>query len=177
MFRGVIILAAALVVAGGALAQPKPGLDESAKAMIGAWELSNAARDKICTVTFSAAAVKVGYKITFAPDCAGLFPLVQNIAGWRYPQDDLLYWLDAQGKALVEFSEVEDGIFEAPTPGVGVLLLHNPAMAEPQAGENPEGAESPPGGEPPEPPELPDTPAPNSMPKNAPQSAPKSYGG
>ena len=165
MFRGVIILVAALVVSGGALAQPKPELDESAKAMIGAWELSNAARDKICTVTFSAAAVKIGYKLTFAPDCAGLFPLVQNIAGWRYPQDDLLYWLDAQGKALVEFSEVEDGIFEAPTPGVGVLLLHNPAMAQPDNNENPGGDEKPPdtgippGGETPAPPE---TPAPKS---------------
>ena len=170
MFRGVIILAAALVVSGGALAQPKPGLDESAKAMIGAWELSNAARDKICTVTFSAAAVKVGYKLTFAPDCAGLFPLVQNIAGWRYPQDDLLYLLDAQGKALVEFSEVEDGIFEAPTPGVGVLLLHNPAMAEPDNNENPPDTENPPADEAAPPQQVP-APAPQETP------APKSNGG
>jgi len=29
----------------------------------------------------------------------------------------------------VEFSEVEDGIFEAPTPGVGVLFLQNAAAA------------------------------------------------
>ena len=33
------------------------------------------------------------------------------------------------GKALVEFSEVEDGIYEAPTPGVGVLFLQNAAAA------------------------------------------------
>jgi hypothetical protein len=29
----------------------------------------------------------------------------------------------------VQFSEVEDSIFEAPTPGVGVLFLQNPAAA------------------------------------------------
>ena len=29
----------------------------------------------------------------------------------------------------MEFSEVEDGIFEAPTPGVGVLFLQNAAAA------------------------------------------------
>ena len=34
-----------------------------------------------------------------------------------------------KGKAIVEFSEVEDGIFEAPTPGVGVLFLQNAAAA------------------------------------------------
>ena len=32
---------------------------------------------------------------------------------------------------LVEFSEVEDRIYEAPTPGVGVLFLQNAAAAAP----------------------------------------------
>ncbi len=142
-----IVCVLALVAAGGAWAQTKPALNEAAQGVIGAWELSNAARDKICTVTFSATAVKVGYKLAFAPECAGLFPLVLNVVGWRYPDDDLLYLLDAQGKSLVEFSEVEDGIFEAPTPGVGVLILHNPATAEPDNTEPPPGAESPQGGD------------------------------
>jgi hypothetical protein len=37
--------------------------------------------------------------------------------------------VDARGRSLIEFSEVEDGIFEAPTPGVGVLFLQNAAAA------------------------------------------------
>ena len=45
------------------------------------------------------------------------------------PRNDLLYLLDARGRTLVEFSEVEDSIFEAPTPGVGVLFLQNAAAA------------------------------------------------
>ena len=142
-----IVCVLALVVAGGARAQPKHEINASAKAMIGPWEFSDAARSKVCTVTFSETAVKVGYKLAFAPECAALFPLVVNIAGWSYPDNDLLYLLDAQGKALVEFSEVEDGIFEAPTPGVGVLFLHNPEAAEPDNTENPPGSENPPAGD------------------------------
>jgi Protease inhibitor Inh len=170
MFRGVLFLAA-FVLAGAAAAQPTNELNESAKAMIGAWEFSDAARSKVCSVTFSDAAVKVGYKLTFDSACAVLFPVVSNVAGWRYPQDDLLYLLDADGKALVEFSEVEDGIFEAPTPGVGVLFLHNPATAEPDTPDSngqPGGLDNPLGNQPATPPE---TPAPQQAP------APKDDGG
>ena len=45
--------------------------------------------------------------------------------------NDLLHFIDAKGKALVEFSAVEDGIYEAPTPGVGVLFLQAAAAAGP----------------------------------------------
>ncbi len=119
-------------LAGAASAQA-PALNDAAQAMIGTWEFSNAERDKICSASFSGAATAVGYKVEFDPNCATLFPLVANIAGWKYPDNDLLYLLDAQGQALVEFSEVEDGIFEAPTPGLGVLFLQNPAAANPPA--------------------------------------------
>ena len=56
---------------------------------------------------------------------------MNQVAGWTFPDNDLLHLLDAQGKVLVEFSEVEDGIYEAPTPGVGVLFLQSPAAAGP----------------------------------------------
>ncbi len=95
--------------------------------MIGSWEFSNADRDKICTATFSSDLTPVGFKVEFDANCGSLFPLVNNIVGWKFPDNDLLYLLDAGGKALVEFSEVEDGIYEAPTPGVGVLFLQNAA--------------------------------------------------
>lgn len=178
MIRGVIIFVA-FVISGAALAQPKNEMNASAKAMIGAWEFSNAARTKICTVTFSGNAAKAGYRLKFDPACAALFPLVSNVAGWRYPEDDLLYLLDAKGEALVEFSEVEDGIFEAPTPGVGVLFLHNPALAEPETKEPEPDAESPPGGELPELPETPPqvAPAPQQAPPAQQPQAPKNDGG
>ena len=96
---------------------------------IGTWEFSNADRDKICTATFKSDPTAVGFKVEFDANCVDLFPLVADVVGWNFPDNDLLRLLDAQGKALVEFSEVEDGIYEAPTPGVGVLFLQNAAAA------------------------------------------------
>jgi hypothetical protein len=119
---------AAVCLSGVALAQPA-GLNESAKRLIGSWEFSNADRDRICTATFKSDPAPGGFKIEFDANCANLFPLVREIAAWKFPENDLLYMLDARGRTLVEFSEVEDSIFEAPTPGVGVLFLQNAAAA------------------------------------------------
>ena len=134
MNRRLFALATAVLpLCGLASAQTAPPLRESAKAMLGIWEFSNAERNKICTADFKSDPTAVGYKVTFDANCAALFPLVANIVGWKYQDNDLLYLLNAQGEALIEFSEVEDGQFEAPTPGLGVLFLQNPAAANPPA--------------------------------------------
>lgn len=132
----VALIAILVLLCGPARAQ-KPALNDSAQAMIGDWEFSNADRDKTCTVTFKSDRVAVGLKLAFDANCGNLFPLVRDIVGWKYPEDDLLYLLDAQGNALIEFSEVEDGIFEAPTPGLGVLFLQNAAAAGPPPAKQP----------------------------------------
>lgn len=124
-FVGLAVLLGAALPAHGAT------LGESAKALIGSWEFSNADRDKICTATFKPDPVRVGFKVDFDAKCAGQFPLVKEVAGWTFPDGDLLRLLDAQGRPLVEFSEVEDGIFEAPTAGIGILFLQNAASAGP----------------------------------------------
>jgi hypothetical protein len=118
----------AICIAGVAFAQPAT-LGESAQRMIGSWEFSNADRDRTCTATFNSDLSPAGYKIEFDANCVNLFPLVRDVAGWKFPDNDLLYLVDARGKSVVEFSEVEDGIFEAPTQGVGVLFLQNAAAA------------------------------------------------
>jgi len=130
--RRLILIGLAVMVAAPASAQTPATLGDSAKAMIGTWEFSNADRDKICTITLKPDPVPVGFKAEFDKNCGTLFPLVNDIAGWNFPENDLLRLLDAQGKSLVEFSEVEDGIYEAPTPGIGVLFLQNAAAAPPQ---------------------------------------------
>jgi hypothetical protein len=129
MARLAVIWFALLCATGAALAQAPATPGDSAKAMIGTWEFSNAERDKICTVTFKDDPAPVGFKLEFDKNCVVLFPLVSGVVGWNFPENDLLHLLDAQRRPLVEFSEVEDGIYEAPTPGVGVLFLQNPASA------------------------------------------------
>jgi hypothetical protein len=128
-----LILLCLFVLAKAAIAQSPPPLGDSAKSLLGDWEFSNAERNKICTATFKDRRTAVGYRVEFDANCANLFPLVRNIAGWTFPDDDLLRLVDAQGNTLVEFSEVESGIYEAPTPGVGVLFLQNAANAGPPA--------------------------------------------
>lgn len=99
--------------------------------MLGPWEFSNAERTKTCIATFKRDAGKVGFKVEFDANCANLFPLVKNIAGWRFPDGDDLFLFDGDGRPLAEFSEVETGLYEAPTPGVGVLFLQTPGVAGP----------------------------------------------
>ena len=125
----VAIALGAICVTGVALAQAPSPLGESAQRMIGSWEFSYADRDRTCTATFKGDRGPAGLKVEFDANCVNLFPLVRDVAAWKFPDNDLLYLLDAKGKSLVEFSEVEDGIFEAPTPGVGVLFLQNAAAA------------------------------------------------
>ena len=108
-----------------------PPLGDQATALLGSWEFSNANRDRRCTAVFTNAPVAGGYKVEFDANCVNLFPFIQNVAGWRFPDSDNLFLFDAGGNTLAEFSEVEAGMFEAPTPGVGVLFLQNAAAAAP----------------------------------------------
>jgi Protease inhibitor Inh len=137
MKRPLYIVVAAVLIHAAAWAQSPP-LGESAKGMIGTWEFSNAEHDKVCTLTFKNERAAVGFALSFDANCAALFPLTRDVAGWKFPDNDLLYLLDANGKALVEFSEAEDGIYEAPTPGLGVLLLQPPGAAAGTAALKPE---------------------------------------
>jgi len=128
--RPVRILFCAVAFAAAPVAAQTPAtFGDSAKGMLGSWEFSNADRDKVCTATFKSDRAAVGFKVEFNAGCIVLFPLVGNVVGWTFPDNDLLRLFDAQGRALAEFSEVEDGIYEAPTPGVGVLFLQNAAAA------------------------------------------------
>jgi hypothetical protein len=129
MIGRIALVALALVACGAAAAQTPSALGESAKGMIGTWEFSNADRDRICYATFKSDATPVGYKVEFDKNCLALFPIIADVAGWIFPENDLLRLVDAHKKTLVEFGEVEDNIYEAPTPGLGVLFLQNAASA------------------------------------------------
>jgi len=103
-----------------AIAQAPP------RTMPGSWEFSNADREKTCTITFRNDSAKVGKRLEFDPGCIKLFSFISEIVGWRLNDNDFLRLLDAQGNSVLEFSEVESGIFEAPKPGEGILFIQNP---------------------------------------------------
>lgn len=129
VFCRAIAFTAVVLNAGAALAQAPAG--EAAKMLGAAWEFSNADRDKTCTLTFKSEQATAGYKLEFDPNCAKLFPLVKDIESWKFADNDLLRLTDGKGKSLIEFSEVESGIFEAPTPGIGLLFLQAAGGAGP----------------------------------------------
>lgn len=125
----VTCLVGASLPAFPALAQP--AANEAAQAMVGNWEFSNAQRDKRCAVTFRIDAGAHGMKLEFDKNCANLFPFVNEIAGWSIAANDFLRLLDAKGKPVLEFSEVESALFEAPRPGEGILFIQSAAAAGP----------------------------------------------
>ena len=57
---------------------------------------------------------------------------MRDVAAWSLNEGDFLRLLDARGKPILDFSEVESGIFEAPKPGEGILFIQNASAAGPE---------------------------------------------
>lgn len=111
---------------------PANPLNDTAKSMAGAYEFSNADRDRRCTVDLKTdLAGAAGLKLEFDQACATVFPFVKDITGWTIDDSDFLRLNDAKGKPVLEMDEVEHGIFEVPRPGEGVLFLQSVAAVEP----------------------------------------------
>ena len=117
----IVVLALAGALAGARAQAP---LSDEVKAMAeGTWEFSNADRDKRCLLTFRTDPAATGMRLEFDRGCAGLFPFIKEIVGWSLTQNDFLRLLDAKGQSVLEFSEVESRIYEAPRPGEGILFI------------------------------------------------------
>lgn len=121
--RALASIVALLAIPGGACAQGAE-LSDDAKAMAGAWEISNADRDKICTVMFAPEPAPGGLRLEFAAACAETFELTKEVGAWRLDKDGL-HFVDAQGRALLDLDEVEKGIFEGMRPGGGRYFVQS----------------------------------------------------
>ena len=119
-------LAAIGLLAGLATAQAQT---DAAKAMVGAWELSNADRDRTCTVNFKLGASSASYPIELDRKCQEVFPAIRAITAWTFGRNDNLLLVDAAGKPMLELLEVEAGMFEGLRPNEGRYFLQNAAVA------------------------------------------------
>jgi hypothetical protein len=115
-------------------AQPSVTSNETFKTMIGKWELSNADRDRTCTLTFKADPSGTLFKLELDKACPGQMPELKDVTGWTIGGLDLVKLMDGKGKSLFEFSEVESGMFEAQRPGEGIFFMQNAAAAAGTAG-------------------------------------------
>jgi hypothetical protein len=125
-----IALAALVAWIAGAL--PTRGQDASTlkKDMIGQWELSTTERSKTCVVTLKGDATAQGLKLELEPGCAAALPFTRDIAAWSIKGlGDIVRLQDTAGEPVIDFTEVESGIFEGLRQGEGIYILQNLAAA------------------------------------------------
>jgi hypothetical protein len=106
-----------------------PAASEAFKAVIGKWEISNADRDRTCTVTFRTDPAGSAFKIEMDKACPAQMPEVKDVVAWTIGGLDLVRLLDGKGKPVMEFTEVESGTYEAQRPGLGVFFMQSAAVA------------------------------------------------
>jgi hypothetical protein len=122
--RKILPVALAVLLAAAAAAQAH---SDAVKAIAGEWEISNADREKACNLTLKTDPVKGGFKIEFDGSCAGVFPVTRDVEAWSLVKDDLRL-LDAKGRTVFDFTEVESGMYEAERKE-GLYFLQNLASA------------------------------------------------
>ncbi len=121
-----LLLLVALCGVSAASAQTPATLSEPAKAMVGAWEISNGARDKRCAVAFKADAVTGGFKLEFDPPCRD-FPVLRDVGVWAIGAKDAVQLFDSKGTVILDFNEVESGMYEAERKGEGLFFMRSQA--------------------------------------------------
>jgi hypothetical protein len=107
------------------MAQLAPPVNEAAKTVAGAWELSNADRDRSCTVTLKATAGLGGFALDWERKCAELFAFTREATAWKIGARDAIQLVDPKAKAVLELTEVEGGLYEGERPGEGLLFLQS----------------------------------------------------
>jgi hypothetical protein len=131
MARVHVLAALALALSAQfAQAQSPPPVTDAAKELVGAWEISDAERSRRCPVAFSVDPAPGGFRLEFDPQCGSAFPLLKGVVAWVLGQNDVLRLLDANKGAVLEFSEVENGLYEGERPGEGLYFLQTQAAVK-----------------------------------------------
>ncbi|HEY7665930.1 MAG TPA: AprI/Inh family metalloprotease inhibitor [Xanthobacteraceae bacterium] len=122
----IAMLALALIAPWPASAQA-PAPSDAAKDMVGAWEISNAARDKTCPVTFTLDAAGGGYKLDLDESCGSAFPPLKDVVFWAMGPNDAVRLINSKGDIVLDFTEVESRMYEAERKGEGLFFLRTQA--------------------------------------------------
>ncbi|MCK1713299.1 MULTISPECIES: AprI/Inh family metalloprotease inhibitor [unclassified Bradyrhizobium] len=125
-----LVIAACVAAIGAAQAQDTTTLK---KQMPGQWELSTTERSKTCVVTLKADAAGQGFRLELEPACKAALPFTKDIVAWSVRGLDIVRLQDATGESVIDFTEVEAGIFEGLRQGEGVYILQDLAAARSMA--------------------------------------------
>src|SRR6266849_5730190 len=127
-----VSLALAALLAAAVLGSPARSQRDAVglkKDMVGQWELSTTERSKTCVVTLKSDATPQGLKLELEPGCAAALPFTKDIAAWNIRGLDIVRLQDAAGQSVIDFTEVESGIFEGLRTNEGIYILQNLAAA------------------------------------------------
>jgi hypothetical protein len=119
------VMAFALSAAGATAQAPAPS--DAAKEMVGAWEISNAARDKTCPVTFKLEPGSSGFKLDLDEVCGTAFPPLKDVVIWIMGPNDSVRLLNSKGAVVLDFMEVESHMYEAERKGEGLFFMRTQA--------------------------------------------------
>ena len=124
-----VMLAALLALAAASPARSQQDASTLKKDMIGQWELATTDRSKTCVVTLRQEPAPQGLKLELEPGCAAALPFTKDITAWNIKGLDIVRLQDAAAEPVIDFTEVEAGIFEGLRQGEGVYILQNLAAA------------------------------------------------
>jgi Protease inhibitor Inh len=124
-----IMLAALLALAAASPSRSQQDASTLKKDMIGQWELATTDRSKTCVVTLRQEPAPQGLKLELEPGCAAALPFTKDITAWNIKGLDIVRLQDAAAEPVIDFTEVEAGIFEGLRQGEGVYILQNLAAA------------------------------------------------
>lgn len=128
LFGLIMVVAASQAFAQATNPQAPEPAPDTAKGMNGVWELSNSERDQVCNLNFAPDAVKSGQKLEFDAACRDAIPALKEVEGWTLANQTLKL-VDARGRTMFEFTEVEVGMFEGERKGEGLYFLQTAASA------------------------------------------------
>ena len=133
---GAVALAAVVTALTALLAAlPSPALAQDVTTlkhdMVGQWELSTTERSKTCAITLKGEPTghSEASKVELDPGCKDALPFTKEIVAWSIRGLDIVRLQDARGEAVIDFTEVESGIFEGLRQGEGVYILQDLAAA------------------------------------------------
>jgi Protease inhibitor Inh len=126
LVRVCLAVVAVALSAGSAAAQAQVPSD-AAKEMAGAWEISNAARDKTCPVIFKLEPGSGGFKLDLDEVCGTAFPPLKDVVVWTMGPKDAVRLLNSKGAVVLDFMEVESHMYEAERKGEGLFFMRTQA--------------------------------------------------
>jgi hypothetical protein len=120
-----VVIALAISMTDASAQAPAPS--DAAQGMVGAWEISNAARDKTCPVIFTVDTGEGGFKLELDPGCRTAFPSLKDVGTWAIGPNDSVRLFDSKGVIILDFSEVESHMYEAERKGEGLFFMRTQA--------------------------------------------------